>query len=128
MPIDTGELKKRCQAAAEAHIAELLEGTHEFVPGEPDSAWDPILHRQIFTQPFVIWRNAKEVEIGISPQGTIRSFRDQSRFEGAKYEPLTASEVLSICQTTGLISWAAQVHSTLPAPAEMLAAVILDNN
>lgn len=126
MPLDDQELKAKCQSFAESHIAELLEGSYELVPGDADSDWDPILLKHVFTQPFVIWRNRKDVFVEVSPEGHIRSFRDQSRFESAKYEPLPPSDVLSICQTTGLISWNARVLSIQSAPEEMLAAVIID--
>ncbi|MDD2735382.1 MAG: hypothetical protein PHF56_15700 [Desulfuromonadaceae bacterium] len=124
--LSNGELHSLAQEVADKGIARMLEGSFDVIPVQDSMEWDSILHRQVFTQLFNVWRTFDELHFEASPNGEIISFRDENRFTDAKYECMNNLDILRICRTTGVIGPKAFVEAAAKDSGEMLVADIVE--
>lgn len=119
------ELENRSFNAVGKLADSLFKERLEIQFDEADVDWDPILHRTVFTQSFVLWRPFDQLRIGLS-NGRVVSFHDANRFKDAKFELLENDVIMNICKTTGIVSEDARLSYIGRGHENMLLAEVVE--
>lgn len=103
-------LRQRAMDQCRGHLESLIDSDLVFFEKDPETEWDPILHRWVFAQAISVWRSFGEVEVVVSEEGEVVRFYDRNRFEGARFEPIDPEELLVIARTTGAVKSGAVIE------------------
>lgn len=123
-------LRQKAQIQCGEQMTNLLNAELEIIPGASSLNWDPSFRRHVFEQQILVWREFDDIEVLVSPDGKIRSFKDANRLkpvEGAPIPRLTDEEIIQISSTTGLIGEWPELQSSRLGPERMLNVIILQD-